>query len=232
MPAVLDDVRSMLRERPRDVLEQSGPVPGVHGDLHAEATRRERAVPGNVRKALGVPSQRLHVRAVLAVNRDPLSERDVADDLVTRQRRAALGEPDEDVVDAPHDDPEVLARYRVARLRGLERDGLLLGNLLGLQALDDLVDDLSCLELPRAELEVEVLGLLVAALADHLGEHGRALKLAVGQVLPLQCRLERLAPLLLRLLARLAGEPLADLVAGPRRGGERDPVARRPAPRL
>ena len=95
-----------------------------------------------VGEALGVPLQRLHVRAVVAVDRDPLAERDVADDLVAGHRRAALREPDEHVLDALDDDPAALARDRAARLRPLARQRLLLGDLLGLQALEHLVDDL------------------------------------------------------------------------------------------
>src|SRR4029453_10627089 len=99
-------------------------------------------------------------------------------------------------------------------------------------ALDHLFDDLAGLQLPRAEREIEVLGLLEAALADHLRQHRRALQLPVGQVLLLQRRLEDLPALLLGLLARLPREPLADLVARPRRGGQREPVARGPAAAL
>ena len=82
------------------------------------------------------------------MDRDALPHRDVADDLVARERRAALGEPDEHVVDAAHGDPQVLARDRMTGPRRLERNGLLLGHLIGLQALDHLVDDLACLQLP------------------------------------------------------------------------------------
>src|SRR5215212_4965207 len=229
--AVLDDVRAVLGERPRDVLEQPRAVPRVDRDLHPEALRRA-AVPGDVREALRVPLQRLHVRAVLAVDRDALPERDVADDLVAGERRAALRQPDEHVVDPANGDAEVLAQGRVPRLRRLERDRLLLRDLLRLQALDHLVDDVAGLQLPGAERDVEVLGLLEAGLANHLSEHRRALQLAVGQVLLLQRALERLATLGLGLLARLAREPLADLVAGPRGGRQRKPVARGPAPAL
>ena len=110
--------------------------------------------------------------------------------------------------------------------------GLFLGDLLGLQALDHLVHDLAGLQLPGAEREVEVLRLLEAALADHLREHGRALELLVRQVLLLQRRLERLAALGLGLLARLAREPLPDLVARARGRRQRHPVARRAAAAL
>src|SRR5262249_56272715 len=83
-----------------------------------------------------------------------------------------------------------------------------------------------------AEREVEVLGLLEARVADHLREHGRAAELGEREVLLLQRLLERLAALLLGVLARLAREPLPDLAPRPRRLGERHPVARRPAPLL
>ena len=118
-----------------------------------------------------VPPQRLHVRAVAAVDRDPLAERDVADDRVARHRRAALREPDEHVLDALDDDADLGARDGAARLRRLRDDRRLLGDLVGLQALDHLVDDRAGLQLPRAEREVEVLGLLEAA---SRGSPGRA----------------------------------------------------------
>src|SRR5439155_5244289 len=98
--------------------------------------------------------------------------------------------------------------------------------LLRLQALDHLVDDCTGLELPRAEREVEVLGLLEARVADHLREHRRAAQLRVRQVLLLERVLERLAALLLLVLARFARKPLADLAPRPRALRQRHPVAR------
>ena len=108
-------------------------------------------------------------------------------------------------------------------------DGRLLGDLLRLQPLDDLVDDAARLQLPGAEREVEVLRLLEARLADHLRERRRAAQLRVRQVLRLERVLERLASLRLGVLARLAREPLADLVARARALRQRHPVARRAA---
>src|SRR5207253_9593086 len=105
-----------------DVLEQARPVPGVDGDLDAEALRRA-PVPADVGEPLRVAPERLDVRAVGAVDGDALAERDVADDPVSGDRRAALREPHEPVVDAVDDDAEALARRGVLRLRGLERDG-------------------------------------------------------------------------------------------------------------
>ena len=123
---------------------------------------RRAAVPAHRREALGVAAQRPDVRAVLPVDRDPLAERDVADDLVARHRRAALREPDEHVLDAFDVDPELGAPDCLRRARRLERDGVLFRDLCRLQALDDLVDDLTRRELPGAEREVEVLRLLEA----------------------------------------------------------------------
>src|SRR5207244_10720582 len=146
--------------------------------------------------------------------------------------RAALRDADEDAVGADDVDADALARDRAPLLGRLERDGLLLRYLVGLQALEHLLHDRVGGQLPGAEREVEVLGLLEAALADHLGEHGRAGELPVRELLRLQRLLEPFAALLLGLLARLAREPLANLVAGPRRRGEREPVARRASTRL
>src|SRR5206468_8034451 len=96
--AVLDDVRTVLRERPRNVLQEPRPVPGIHRELDAEAPRRA-AVPRDLREPLRIAAERLHVRAVLAVDGDPLAERDVPNDLVAGNRRAALREPNKHVRD-------------------------------------------------------------------------------------------------------------------------------------
>src|SRR5581483_11785239 len=78
---------------------------------------------------------------------------------------------------------------------------------------------------PGAERDVEVLSLLEAGFPDHAGEDGRARELLVGEVLALEGVLEQLAALGLEVFLLLAGEELADLVAGARRGDERQPVA-------
>src|SRR6185437_7829294 len=153
-----------------------------------------------------------------------LAERDVADDVVARHGRAAPREPDEDVLDADHVDPVALAAGRLAGPRLLERDRLL-GDLGDLELLQDLVDDPRRRQLSGAERDVEVLGLLVAGLPDHAGEHGGARELLVRQVLRLERVLERLAPLRLEILLLLTREELADLVARARGGDEREPVA-------
>jgi hypothetical protein len=80
---------------------------------------------------------------------------------------------------------------RTCRLR---RDDRLGGDLVGLEPLDDLVDDLCRRELPGAERDVEVLRLLETRLADDLREHGRALELAVRELLRLQRLVERSRP--------------------------------------
>src|SRR5262249_15263026 len=145
--AVLDDVRTVLGERPRDVLEQPRTIPRVDGDLDAEALRRG-AVPLHRREALRVAAQRLHVRAVAAVDRDPLAERDVADDVVAGNGRAALCQPYEDVSGALHPDAEVVRADGAPRLRRLQRDRLLLDDFLRLQTLQQLLDDGARLQLP------------------------------------------------------------------------------------
>src|SRR5439155_16207226 len=222
--AVGDDVRAVLGERPGNVLEQARAVPGVDGDLDAEALAAA-SLPLDRREPFRVAAQRAHVRAVAAVDRDPLAERDVADDVVAGNGCAALGEPDEDVLDSDHVDAVAVAAGRVAGAWLLERDRLL-GDLADLELLQDLVDDLRRGQLPRAERDVEVLGLLVAGLPDHPCEDGGAGELLVGEVLRLERVLERLAALRLEILLLLTGEELPDLVAGARRGDEREPVTR------
>src|SRR5947208_4240022 len=148
------------------------------------------------------------------MDRDALAHRDVADDFVTGDGGAALGQPDEHILDALDPDPEIATGDRAAALRGLERDRLFLGDLLRLQPVQDLVDDLADRHLARAQSDVEVLGFLEAGLANHLGENGGADELLVGKTLLLEPLLERVAALLLGLLTRLARVPLADFVAG------------------
>src|SRR5439155_6167486 len=117
------------RERPGDVLEQARAVPGVDGDLDAEAALDRALLPLHGREPLGVPLQRLHVRTIVAVDRDALPERDVADNAVAGDRRTALGEPHEHVVDALDVDTDLTRRDRPLRLRRPERNRLLFGHL-------------------------------------------------------------------------------------------------------
>src|SRR5438270_521116 len=165
-------------------------------------------------------------RAVASPMPLPAAERDVADDRIPRHRRAALRQAHEHVLDADDVDAIVRAGERVARLRPFARsDRLFLGDLFGLQPLQDLVDDAPGRELARAERDIELLRLLEAGLADDAGKDGRPGELAVREVLPLQRVLERLAALRLEVLLLLAREELADLVARARRLDERQPVA-------
>ncbi len=104
-----------------------------------------------------------------------------------------------------------------------------LGGLALLQPLHDLVDDDRRRDLRAAERDVELVALPEAHLADHVRQQRRADDPLRRQALLLEVVLEQLAPGVLGVLARLALEPLADLVAGARRLHEREPVARRAA---
>src|SRR6478736_5504040 len=91
----------------------------------------------------------------------------------------------------------VRATSSSSRARSHASTAICARQLVGLEAVQDLVHDLAGADLPGAEREVEVLGLLEAHLADHGGEHARALELAVWEVLRLQRLVERLPALLL-----------------------------------
>src|SRR5262249_56019470 len=81
--------------------EQAGPVVGVHA--HADAPGRRRArVPVDVDAPQRVELEGL--LAVLRVDGDPAPARDVADDLVAGQRRAAAREAHQHVGLAAHAD--------------------------------------------------------------------------------------------------------------------------------
>src|ERR671914_3010887 len=157
--ARLDDVDAGLRERPREVLEQAVAIPAV--DLQLDLERGGRvAVPADRHEALRVLAQRGGVRAVLAVDRDAAAERHVAEDLVARDRPAALGQPQRHVLDALHPDA-VLGRValwpagHLARGDEILGDGrLVLGGLALLQALHQLVDDDLGGDLRAAERDV------------------------------------------------------------------------------
>ena len=114
------------------------------------------------REPLRVPPQRLHVRAVLAVDRDALAERDVADDRVARHRRAALREPDEHVRRRPARRRPCPRRRPCCAFGALVTTGASSATCSVFRRWIDLVDDRARLQLPRAEREVEVLGLLEA----------------------------------------------------------------------
>src|SRR5206468_12241309 len=72
----------------------------------------------------------------------------------------------------------------------------------------------------------EVVRLAEAHLPDHVDEEWGSGELLVGQAALLEGRGELVAALVLRVLAPLAGEPGADLVAGPSRPHELEPVTR------
>src|SRR5207244_8952489 len=110
--AVGHDVRSVLGERPGDVLEEARAIPGFDRNLDAEALRRA-PVPAHRRETLRLARERLDVRTVSPVDGDALAERDVADDFVSRHGRAELRGTIEDVVDAVTIDDVVVADDRL-----------------------------------------------------------------------------------------------------------------------
>ena len=191
----------------REVLEQPVAVPAVDLELDLERASRV-AVPADRDEALRVLAQRVRVGAVLAVDGDAAAERDVADDVVARDRAAALGQPQRDVLDALDADA-VLRRVALGPARRLARGDevlgdrrLVVGRLARLQALHDLVDDDLGRDLGAAERDVEVVGLAVAHLADHVRQQRRA-----GDLLRRQAGL--LEVLLQQLAARCARSPRA-----------------------
>src|SRR3954447_21009401 len=147
--ARLDDVDPRLRERAAQVLQQPVAIPRVDLDLDLEPGL-VLAVPRDRDEALRVLAQGDDVRAIVAVDRDPAAEADVADDLVARDRAAALGQAQRHVGHALDLDAE-LGRGAVgpAQRRRLALVGqhvlagrrLLDARLALLEALQDLVDD-------------------------------------------------------------------------------------------
>ncbi len=116
------------------------------------------------------------------------------------------------------------------RPRGATPRRRLLGDgLAGLQAAQDLVDHHLDRRLAQPQRDVELVGLPEAHLLDDLQEQRRAGHPLARQARFAQALLERLAALVLGVLAPLAAEELADLRA--RLGGldEVQPVARRRA---
>src|SRR5262245_57258237 len=141
-------------------------IPGVDLDLDLEA-RLVLAGPGDGDEALRALAHRDHVRAAVARRGAPAADADVADDLVSRHRAAALGQPQRDVGHALDLDAELGRRaVRAAqrgRLAALQQQVLAGGRLLHarlalLEALHDLVDDDLPRDLGGAERDVEVAG--------------------------------------------------------------------------
>src|SRR4051794_24103943 len=230
----LDDVAARLGGRPREVLEQPVAVPGVDLELDLERLL-VLALPVDAHEALRVLAQRGGVRAVVAVDRDAATERDVADDRVARHRPAALRQAQHDVVDALDADAVRVARARrlaaLAPRRDQRLDRLLLGlrRLALLEALQDLADDDLRRDLRAAEGDVEVLGLAEAHLADDVGEQRRSGDLLRRQAGLRERLLQQAAAGVLGVLAALLLEPLLDLVARARGLHHGEPVARRAA---
>ena len=220
-----------LGERAREVLEQPGAVPGVDLQLDAEGGLVV-ALPRDLGEALGVLLQRRDVLAVLAVDRDAAAERDVADDLVAGHRPAALGQPHHHVVDAL--DLDAVAgrgaggRVRSSLPRARPSPGCSSATASPcLSRWSSLLTTTARRDLRLAQRDVEVVGLPEAHLADHVREQRRAGDLLRRQALLAQRLLEQLAPAVLGVLAALAREPGADLVAGAGGLDQRQPVARR-----
>ena len=80
-------------------------IPSVDLDLHPERGVGV-AVPAHLRKTLRVAPEHGNVGTVLAVDRDPPAERDVADDGIAGHWTAALGQAEHDLVDPLDRDPE------------------------------------------------------------------------------------------------------------------------------
>ena len=221
--------RPGLGEGAGEVLEQAGAIPGVDLELHPVGGLVV-AVPAHLGEPLRRLLQRGDVAAVRAVDRDPPPERDVADDLVARNRAAALGEAHHDVVDALDLDPEAgrllgpAARVVGSLDQPLGR--LLLDGLAPLQTLHHLVGDDLGRDLRLAEGDVEVVRLAEAHLADHVDQQRRSGELLVGQALLLERLRELVAALVLGVLAPLAREPGTDLVARAAGANQLQPVAR------
>ncbi len=230
----VEDVDPGIREGAGHVLQQPVTIPALDLDLHAERGFGV-TFPLHRGEAVRILAQHGHVGTVLAMDRDAATEGDVADDLIAGHRATALGDAQHDVVDAVHHDPECRARgvrpfaTPASREQVVGRGRLGLGGLPLLQPLHDLVDHDLGLDLRRAERDVEVVALLEAHLADHVGQQRRGDDLLGRQTLLAQRVLEQLASGVLGVTTVLRLEPVLDLV--PRPGGldQSQPITRRSA---
>ena len=217
----------LVRQGPGDVGQQPVAIQGFDLDRHQERAVGGRR-PGDADDPLGVLGPQVGgVDAVVAVHRHSRSPGDEAEDRVTRHRRAALGELDQQVGVPGHLDTGVRRRRLPPPTTG---DDLVLVDLVGGGVLAAL----------HADQPVDH-GLRTDGALAHGGVQGRHVRqLEVvgdrGQVLegeqPLQRQTglahlpgDRLLAGLDRLLAATLGEVVADLVAGPRALHELEPVA-------
>ena len=149
------------------------------------------------------------------MDRDPLAERDVAADLIAGDRVAAFASRTS-TSSTPGTAIPTVCEATVLRAFGF-RGRVSSSATSEVFSLCRTFVTTCDLQLPRAEREIEVLGLLEVHLPDHAGEKRRAGDLAVREVVLLQGLLERVPAVLLGVLARLPAPPLADLVTRARR---------------
>ncbi len=229
-----EDVHVGVRQHPRDVREQPGPVQRLDLDLHEEQARLpggHRRGPLHVDDALGFLAQGHDVLAVLAVHRDPGAAGDEPDDRVVRHGCAALGELDPHVVGPGDDDAGLTAAAAgTVAARGGRLGEVLLDGGLPADGRDELVDDVLGRDVPLPHRGVQRGDVGVVQLAGD-DEEGVVRQQALQrQVLLAHGARDLVLALLDRLLAALLGEVLLDLVARPGALDEGQPVpaGRRP----
>src|SRR5690625_247099 len=198
------------------VLQQAGPVDADDLEVGREESARRR-IPAHVHDPLALlHPQVLHVRTVEPVHGHAAAAGDIADDVVTTNGSAALGELRRGVDALDQHTSEALPRPLLGRRHSGGR-----GNMLGRQHLQHLLG----LQPLGGHRQVEVVG----AVAIHeLG--GGLVELRLGGVLrhrqvpPAQGALEGAAAALQLLLALLQTEVVANLLLRATGGGDLDPV--------
>ncbi len=213
----------MLRQHPGDLAQQPAAVKRLHLDGGDEVALAL-VVPLDVdHPALGA-LQVGGVAAVGPVDADAPAPGDKADDLVARHRRAAARQPHHQIVHAL----DVHAHLRPPRPRAAvlaHRGGELDLGLRAPQLLLETLHHRGGRHVALADGDVQRLEVDVVQRLGQLHHLGGALQLLHGQP-GLAQRLDQLLPAAVDgVLAALAGEPLTDLGAGPRRGHVVQPVA-------
>ena len=178
---------------------------------------RALAVPVDLDQAGGVVAHQRHrVGAVGAVDADAAATGDEADDLVAGHRRAALGQAHEHVVE-PLDVDADLVGLRAVAARPQHGGRQLLLVVAAAEAPGDALGDAPRRHVVLADRRQQGVEVDVAVVGDDGLELVRRPHPLHRQALPAELLGELVAALLDHVEAPLAAEPLADLVARPRR---------------
>src|SRR5262249_55791075 len=163
------DIGARFADDAGDFGQHAGTVLGANEQAHGEGILA-RAGPVDGDASLGLIEQVLHVGAGGAVHRDAAAARDIADDFIPRNRVAALGAVDHQVVVATHEHGPIVDSEHA--LDGGNKLGRLLFDFFDQRLTAGLAEDLARGILAIAQAGVQVVEFGAAILARHTQQVG------------------------------------------------------------